>query len=92
MSESRYRRDGPFKIRGTLIKSSQNPQYIPRIATPTPTAVSSLTPVPATTTQFICSQRYLGSIKLEPSRDDECDVLVTTDTSCNTHNNGVLYQ
>jgi len=39
----RCRRNGPFKFPGTLIKSSPNPQYIPGIASPTPTAVSSPT-------------------------------------------------
>ena len=44
----RCRRDGPFKFPGTLIKSPPHPQYIPGIAPPTPTAVSSPKPFPDT--------------------------------------------
>jgi len=40
--------DGIFKFPGTLIKSSPHPQYIPGIAPPTPTAVSSPMPFPDT--------------------------------------------
>jgi len=77
--------DGIFKFPGTLIKSSPNSQFVPRIASPTPIAVSSPTPVPVAPTQLITPLRYLRSVKPEPAGGDERDV--STDTSCDTSSN-----
>jgi len=51
-----------FKFPGTLIKSSPSPQYIPGTASPTPTAVASLTPGPKAG-----SVSLLSSVSIAPS-------------------------